>query len=158
MKLSHVNEKGEARMIDVSAKPISSRSALACGLVYMKKQTLDAIKSGSHQKGDVLACARIAAIMAAKKTADIIPMCHPLMLSSIRVDLQIDEKKQAVAIRAACKLTGQTGVEMEALTAVSAAALTLYDMCKAVDRSMVISDIKLIEKRGGKSGDWVRKS
>jgi cyclic pyranopterin phosphate synthase len=149
MELTHLNSKGEAKMVDVSDKKITSRSATAQSFITMNAQTLDLIKTGGHKKGDVLATARIAGIMAAKQTSTLIPMCHPLMLSSISVDLEIQEK--GINIKATCKLSGKTGVEMEALTAVSVSALTLYDMCKAVDKNMVISNTKLLEKLGGKS-------
>lgn len=153
-KLTHLNEQGQAHMVDVGAKPNTQRQATATASVKMQPETLALIESGGHKKGDVFATARIAGIMAAKRTAELIPLCHPLMLSSIKVELQADASNASVHILATCKLAGQTGVEMEALTAASVAALTLYDMCKAVDKGMVISDVKLLEKRGGKSGDW----
>ncbi|SFV69913.1 Molybdenum cofactor biosynthesis protein MoaC [hydrothermal vent metagenome] len=151
-KLTHLNNKGEAKMVDVSDKNITNRSATATGFITMSPETIKLIQSGNNKKGDVLATARIAGIMSAKKTSELIPMCHPLMLSSIKVDLEIQEN--GINIIATCKLDGKTGVEMEALTAVSIAGLTLYDMCKAVDKTMCISNIKLIEKIGGKSGHW----
>jgi cyclic pyranopterin phosphate synthase len=143
-------------MVDVSAKPATEREAVAKGSVFMKPATIKLIRDGAMPKGDVNATARIAGIMAAKKTADLIPLCHPLAITSVTVDMSIDEKKNRMDIVAKVKTVGQTGVEMEALTAVSAAALTIYDMCKAVDREMTISDIMLMEKRGGKSGEFRR--
>lgn len=151
-RLSHFDSKGRARMVDVSDKPPTKREAVARGTVTMKKETLRLIKDLKIAKGDVLEVARIAGIMAAKKTPDMIPMCHPLQISSVSVDFEFDEKKSRIDIESRVKVSGQTGVEMEALTAVSVAALTIYDMCKAVDREMVISDILLLEKSGGKSG------
>jgi cyclic pyranopterin phosphate synthase len=133
---------------------VTHREAVAEAFVLMQPETLRMVAEGSHKKGDVLAVARIAGIQAAKKCADLIPLCHPLLLSSVAVDCELDSVNQRVAIRATCKLSGQTGVEMEALTAASVAALTIYDMCKAVDRQMQISGVRVLEKRGGKSGDW----
>lgn len=156
MKLSHFDEKGKARMVDVSEKPLSKREAIASGAVYMKPETLMLVKKMRIKKGDVLSVARIAGIMAAKKTSGLIPMCHPLSITSANIDFDIDEKKSRINIKATVRTIGQTGVEMEAITAVSVAALTIYDMCKSVDKDMVISDIMLMEKRGGKSGDFVR--
>lgn len=153
---THLNEKGEAQMVDVTEKVSSFRVAIASGYVSMQAETLDLIVNGEHKKGDVLAAARIAGIQAAKKTADLIPLCHPLLLTSIKVELIPQQDPCQLNIQAICKLTGQTGVEMEALTAVSVAALTIYDMCKAMDKGMVISSIQLEEKRGGKSGTWLR--
>lgn len=157
MKLSHFDEKGKARMVDVSEKPLSKREAVASGAVYMKPETLMLVKEMRIKKGDVLSVARIAGIMAAKKTSGLIPMCHPLSITSANIDFDIDEKKSRINIKATVRTIGQTGVEMEAITAVSVAALTIYDMCKSADKDMVISDIMLMEKRGGKSGDFVRK-
>jgi cyclic pyranopterin phosphate synthase len=154
MKLSHINEKGDAQMVDVSAKEITTRVAIASSIVSMKKETLDLIISGSHKKGDVLAVARLAGIQAAKKCWDLIPLCHPLMLSKVTVEISPNMENSTIEISALTKFEGKTGVEMEALTAASVAALTIYDMCKGVDRGMVISDIKLIEKTGGKSGTY----
>ncbi len=154
MKLTHLNEKGDAQMVDVSAKEITTRVAIASSVVSMKKETLDLIISGSHKKGDVLAVARIAGIQAAKKCWDLIPLCHPLMLSKVTLEIKPNTQNSSIEIKALAKLDGKTGVEMEALTAASVAALTIYDMCKGVDRGMVISDIKLLEKTGGKSGTW----
>ncbi|KUJ71230.1 cyclic pyranopterin monophosphate synthase MoaC [Thiomicrospira sp. WB1] len=156
--LTHLDEKGQARMVDVTQKSVTEREATAVGRVRMKPETLAMIMDGTHKKGDVLATARIAGIMAAKRTPDLIPMCHPLMLTSVKVELTENADEQCVDIQATCKLAGQTGVEMEALTAVSAAALTLYDMCKAVDKGMQIEGIQLEEKKGGKSGHWTREA
>jgi cyclic pyranopterin phosphate synthase len=156
MKLTHFDEKGQARMVDVSPKAITQREAVASGFVTMKPGTLKLIKSGRISKGDVLGVARVAGIMAAKRTPDLIPMCHPLNITAVELDFTINEKKCRVDIRSTVRITGQTGVEMEALTAVSVAALAIYDMCKAVDKDMVISDIMLLEKRGGKSGEFKR--
>lgn len=153
---THLNEKGEAQMVDVTEKSQTFRVATASGYVSMSAETTNLIISGEHKKGDVLAAARIAGIMAAKKTSELIPLCHPLLLTSVKLDLSVDEDTNRVNIRATCKLSGQTGVEMEALTAVSVAGLTIYDMCKAVDKHMVISAIQLEEKQGGKSGHWLR--
>lgn len=155
-ELTHLNSKGQAQMVDVGAKEISQRIATAEAVISMQPATLTMITEGKHKKGDVFAVARIAGIQAAKKCPDLIPLCHPLMLSSVKVDLEADAAKSQVKIKATCKLAGQTGVEMEALTAASVAALTLYDMCKAVDKGMTISQIQLLEKSGGKSGDWSR--
>lgn len=152
--LTHLNEKGEARMVDVGDKAQSRRVAVAESRIVMQPETLELILSGGHKKGDVLATARIAGIMAAKRTGDLIPMCHPLMLTRVKVELTPEPEHHAIRITAECGVTGQTGVEMEALTAASIAALTLYDMCKAVDRGMVIEQTRLLEKQGGKSGHW----
>lgn len=154
-KLTHLDKQGHARMVDVSDKAPTVRVAVAEGAVNMLPETLAMIAEGRHAKGDVLAVARIAGIQAAKKTPDLIPLCHPLMLSSVKVDIECQPASSRVYILAQCKLTGQTGVEMEALTAVSVAALTIYDMCKAVDKGMQIGDIRLLNKSGGRSGDWV---
>lgn len=153
---THLNEKGEAQMVDVGDKSQTSRVATASAQVLMSSETLSMIVDGTHKKGDVLAVARIAAIQAAKKTSDIIPLCHPLMLTSVKVELTPDWDNSAINISTLCKVSGQTGVEMEALSAASAAGLTIYDMCKAVDKGMVISNIQLETKSGGKSGDWKR--
>jgi len=155
-KLTHLDSQGHANMVDVSAKDSTDRVAVATGRVLMAPQTLALIERGDSKKGDVLGTARIAGIQAAKRCADLIPLCHPLMLSSVKVELKLDKAQSAVTIRATCKVSGQTGVEMEALTAVSVSALTVYDMCKAVDKNMVISDISLLEKSGGRSGHYVR--
>jgi len=153
-RLTHLDAEGHARMVDVSDKAVTERSATAAGSVVMRPETLALIQSGGLTKGDVLAVARIAGIMAAKRTAELIPLCHPLALSSVAVELSCHPARNAVDIRATCKLNGRTGVEMEALTAVSVAALTIYDMCKAVDRAMRIGDIRLTRKSGGKSGTF----
>lgn len=158
MKLTHIDEEGRARMVDVSEKPLTEREAIARGSVYMECDTIKLIRDRAIPKGDVIAVARVAGIMAAKKTWEIIPMCHPLNITSITVDMRIDEKNSKMDVEAKVKTVGQTGVEMEALIAVSAAALAIYDMCKAVDKQMVISDIMLIEKRGGRSGEFRRKT
>ena len=155
-RLTHFDAEGKAAMVDVSDKVETERSATAKGSVLMKPETLALIAAGDMKKGDVLAVARLAGIMAAKRTAELIPLCHPLALTSIKVDLAIDKARNAVDIEATCKLKGRTGVEMEALTAAAVAALTVYDMCKAVDRGMTISDIQLLHKAGGKSGEFVR--
>ena len=154
-KLTHINANGEAQMVDVSDKNNTTREAKAGARVVMKAETLDLIVSGSNKKGDVLAVARIAGIQAAKKCSDLIPLCHPLMLSKVSVELTPNSKKNCIDIIATAKLNGKTGVEMEALTAASIAALTVYDMCKAVDRFMIIDNVQLLEKKGGKSGHWV---
>ena len=151
--LTHLNAQGEANMVDVTAKANTEREALAETLVRMRPETLQMIQQGGHPKGDVFAVARIAGIMAAKRTHELIPLCHPLLLTSIKVQLST-ELPDAVRITARCKLAGQTGVEMEALTAASVAALTLYDMCKAVDKGMVIESTRLLEKLGGKGGHY----
>jgi cyclic pyranopterin monophosphate synthase len=152
--LTHLDSQGRANMVDVSDKALTVREAVAEALVRMRPETLQMITQGDHPKGDVFAVARIAGIQAAKKTSDLIPLCHPLMLTSVKVELT-SEGTDAVRITARCKLTGQTGVEMEALTAASVAALTIYDMCKAVDRGMVIEAVRLLEKVGGKSGHFL---
>jgi len=157
-ELTHLDAQGNAQMVDVTDKSVSMREATAFAEVHMLPETLALIANGGHKKGDVLAVARIAGIMAAKKTSDLIPMCHPLMLTKVNVDLQLVEAKNLVEIRATCKLAGQTGVEMEALTAASTAALTIYDMCKAVDKGMQVQNLKLLEKLGGKSGHWQSES
>jgi len=152
--LTHFDERGNARMVDVGDKDITERVATARASVVMQPATLKLIATKQAAKGDVLAVAQLAGIMAAKKTADLSPLCHPLALSSVQVTLTLDEKRNTVDIEATCKLKGRTGVEMEALTAASVAALTVYDMCKAVDRGMVISEVKLLHKSGGKSGTF----
>ena len=151
-RLSHIDKRGNAQMVDVSGKPSTQREAVASGSVSMKKETLHLIEDRNISKGDVLGVARIAGIMAAKKTPDLIPMCHPLNITSVNIDFRFDKRKSRIMIEARVRITGQTGVEMEALTAVATAALTIYDMCKSVDREMVISDMLVMEKRGGKSG------
>ena len=153
---THLDASGNAQMVDVTTKDITEREARAEAFVRMQPETLRMIEQGGHKKGDVIAVARIAGIQAAKKCADLIPLCHPLMLTRVNVDFDIDAAHNTIRIEALCKLAGRTGVEMEALTAVSIAALTLYDMCKAVDRGMVIDNVRLVEKVGGKSGHWQR--
>lgn len=154
--LTHIDEHGSARMVDVGDKAITQRIAVASGRIRMNPETLALIQSGDAKKGDVLAVARIAGIQAAKKCSDLIPLCHPLALNAVEVSFDIDEADNAVKIEAMCKVSGKTGVEMEALTAASVAALTIYDMCKAVDRGMQIDAIRVEKKAGGKSGDWDR--
>ncbi len=151
-KLTHIDETGRPRMVDVTAKADTQREAITKGTVYMKAETLDLIKKGLMPKGDVLTVAQIAGIMAAKQTPSLIPLCHPLLLGEIKVEFEIDDANHAVLITSTVKNTGKTGVEMEAMTATAVAALTIYDMCKAVDRGMRIDDIRLIKKSGGKSG------
>jgi cyclic pyranopterin phosphate synthase len=155
-KLTHLNDAGEAHMVDVGAKPATAREAVAEGLIRMQAETLRLIVERGHKKGDVLAVARIAGIMAAKKTAELIPLCHPIALTRVEVELVPNTTTSAVHCRATAATTGPTGVEMEALTAVQIALLTIYDMCKAVDRGMTISDVQLVSKSGGKSGTWRR--
>jgi len=156
-KLTHFDEEGKARMVDVSGKLPTQREAITAGSIHMKPETIRLIKDRRISKGDVLGVARVAGIMAAKRTPDLIPMCHPLNITSVHIDFDVDEKKNKIDIKTTVRIVGQTGVEMEALTATSVAALTIYDMCKAVDKEMVISDIMLMEKRGGKSGEFKRK-
>ena len=151
-KLTHLDERGQARMVDVGGKAETARSATATGCIRMSAKALAAIRDGSGPKGDVLAAARIAGIMAAKKTGELIPLCHPLALDAVTVDFAFED--QAVRATARASLTGKTGVEMEAMTAVSLALLTIYDMAKALDKGMVIETVRLLEKTGGKSGDW----
>jgi cyclic pyranopterin monophosphate synthase len=151
---THFDADGKAVMVDVSDKDETERSATAVGCIVMQPETLALIQAGGVKKGDVLSVARLAGIMGAKRTPDLIPLCHPLALTSVKVDLTVDAARNAVDITATCKLKGRTGVEMEALTAVSVAALTVYDMCKAVDRGMTIGDVRLVHKAGGKSGEW----
>ena len=153
--LTHIDADGSARMVDVSDKNVTRRSATARASVLMSAETLALIMDGSVKKGDVLSVARLAGIMAAKRTADLIPLCHPLALENISVVLECDSERNAVDIEATCRVTDRTGVEMEALTAVSVAALTVYDMCKAADRGMKITEIRLARKTGGRSGDFV---
>jgi cyclic pyranopterin phosphate synthase len=153
-KLTHIDETGAANMVDVSGKAASTRTAIASGQVRMRAETLDMIVSGNAKKGDVIATARIAGIMAAKRTHELIPLCHPLALSKVAIDIDVDENLPGLIVTAFAKVTGQTGVEMEALTACSLACLTIYDMAKAVDRGMTIGEIRVVEKKGGKSGDW----
>jgi cyclic pyranopterin phosphate synthase len=157
-ELTHLDEQGQARMVDVGGKAETERGAVAAGRVWMQPETLRLLRHGDLPKGDVLGAARIAAIMAAKRTHELIPLCHPLLLTAVAVEFDYDEDASAVEICATVRCKGQTGVEMEALTAVSVAALTIYDMAKAVERGMTIGDIRLVEKRGGKSGEWVRET
>ncbi len=152
--LTHIDETGAARMVDVGDKDVTERVAVAVAVVTMRPETLALLERGAHKKGDVLAVARVAGIQAAKKCPDLIPLCHPLMLTSVAVDFRIDIEQSCVHIEGRCKVSGKTGVEMEALTAVSVAALTVYDMCKAVDRDIEIRSVRLRSKTGGKSGDW----
>ena len=154
--LSHLNQKGEANMVDVSMKTDSYREASAQALVSMSPACFEALQQGNHKKGDVLATARIAGIQAAKQTALLIPLCHPLQLTKISLDFELNEEASTVRVVSCCALAGKTGVEMEALTAVSVAALTIYDMCKSLDKNMVINNIHLLSKTGGKSGDYRR--
>ena len=151
---THFDEQGKARMVDVSGKEATERVATARGRVRLQPETLALIEQGQVAKGDVLSVARLAGIMGAKRTPDLIPLCHPLALSAVSVDLALDRGAPAIEITATCRLVGRTGVEMEALTAVAVAALTVYDMCKSVDRGMVLTDIRLVHKSGGKSGSW----
>ncbi len=153
-RLSHLNERGEARMVDVSEKAVTSRTAVAEGFVAMAPETLDMILEGNAPKGDVLATARLAGIMGAKKTSELIPLCHPLPLTQVVLDFTPSREPSGIRVEATAKVDGKTGVEMEALTAVTVACLTLYDMCKAVDRAMSFSGIRLVEKTGGRSGDF----
>jgi cyclic pyranopterin phosphate synthase len=156
-KLTHIDKEGRVKMVDVTEKPSTVREAIARGSVGMKPETLKLIQDKKVPKGDVLCVARVAGIMAAKKTNELIPMCHPLNITSVSIDFNLDNKKNKIDIETCVKVTGQTGVEMEALTAVSVAALTIYDMCKAVDKEMIISDVMLMEKKGGRSGHFKRK-
>jgi cyclic pyranopterin monophosphate synthase len=157
-KLSHINDTGQVQMVDVTDKNKTVREAVACGRVIMKSSTLELLAEGRMAKGNVLTTAKIAGIMAAKKTGEFIPLCHPLGLTGIDIAFETDRENSQVIIEAVVRTVGQTGVEMEALTAVSVAALTIYDMCKAVDREMIISDILLLKKSGGKSGTFIRKA
>jgi cyclic pyranopterin phosphate synthase len=153
-ELTHIDARGEARMVDVSDKAVTQRTAVAEGRVRMKPETLALIRAGDAKKGDVLGAARIAGIMAAKRTHELIPLCHPLLLSKVQVELTPDDSLPGVSVRATVTVSGQTGVEMEALTAVSVACLTVYDMVKAADRGMTIEGVRLLEKSGGRSGAW----
>ncbi len=157
MKSSHFDNKGSARMIDVSTKKISKRIAIACSKIFMKKNTFEMIKNGDHKKGDVLAIARIAAIMSVKKTHDLIPLCHPINIEAVEINFKLNRKDFSVESLVTCKTTNKTGIEMEALTASSVAALTIYDMCKSVDKSMKIDSIMLIHKSGGRTGTYNKK-
>lgn len=156
-KLSHLDEQGRARMVDVSDKEVTSRIAVARGHIQMRRETLELILEGKVEKGDVFSVARVAGIMAAKKTPELVPMCHPLNITSVEIFLTPEKNPARVEIEAVVRVDGKTGVEMEAMTAVSVAALTIYDMCKAVDREMSIGEIRLIKKGGGKSGTFIRK-
>jgi len=157
-ELSHISPAGEAHMVDVSGKAVTERIAIAQGHVLMQKATLDLALSGNAKKGDIFAAARLAGIMAAKKTSDLIPLCHPLSLTKVSIDLEADAALPGIRVQAFTKVSGQTGVEMEALTAVAVACLTIYDMLKAADRGMRIEAITLVEKHGGKSGSWTREA
>ena len=153
-KLSHFNPQGEAHMVDIGTKAITQRLAIAAGHIQMQAETLDIILAGNNKKGDVLGIARIAGIMAAKKTADLVPLCHPLALNKVEIELSASPALCGITCQAQVAVAGKTGVEMEALTAVQISLLTIYDMCKAVDKSMVIGNIRVLKKSGGKSGDW----
>lgn len=157
-KLTHLDSAGHASMVDVGNKDVTEREAVAAAEVSMERSTLELIVSGGHEKGDVFAVARVAGIQAAKRCSELIPLCHPLQLSLVQVELTANRDRGCVEIVSRCKLAGRTGVEMEALTAASVAALTVYDMCKAVDRGMTIEKLRLLEKRGGASGEWSRES
>ena len=154
-ELTHFNEQGRAHMVDVTAKAVTHRVAVAAGEIRMAPETLQKVREGTLKKGDVLAVAQVAGIMAAKRNADIIPMCHPLMLTGVDIDFALEDDPSRVEIRATVSCNGETGVEMEALTAVSVAALTIYDVCKAVQKDMKIGNIRLLRKSGGKSGDYI---
>jgi cyclic pyranopterin monophosphate synthase len=156
-KLTHFDQRGAAQMVDVGGKADTHRVAVASGAIRMKPATFRIVQSGTAKKGDVLGVARVAAIQAAKRTSELIPLCHPIALSSVTVDFKLDRKKSLITCRATVECTGKTGVEMEALTAVQVALLTIYDMCKAVDRGMTMDDIHLVEKRGGKSGTYKKR-
>lgn len=155
-ELTHFDDKGEAHMVDVGAKNETHRRATAEGVITMLPATFELVASGTAKKGDVIGIARVAAIMASKRTADLVPLCHPISLTHVSVDFELDRETSSVRCRATCECRGQTGVEMEALTAVQVGLLAVYDMCKAVDRGMVIGNVRLLEKAGGKSGHWVR--
>jgi len=155
-KLTHFNQSGEAHMVDIGDKASSARRAVAAGRITMQAETLRLIEQGKHKKGDVLGVARVAGIMATKRTADLVPMCHPLALTHVSVEFELDRAEHAIDCRVTAETHGQTGVEMEALTGVQVSLLTIYDMCKAVDRGMVIDAVRLLEKAGGKSGHWKR--
>lgn len=157
MELTHINEEGRAKMVDVSEKSDTVREATAVGSISMKRETIERIKEGSISKGDVLAVAQVGGIMGAKSTPQIIPMCHPIMISGCDISFKIDDENNKIHITGVAKTVGKTGIEMEALTAVSVAALTIYDMCKAIDKEMVINNIMLVKKTGGKSGLFERK-
>jgi cyclic pyranopterin phosphate synthase len=156
-QLSHLDEQGRARMVDVSAKEVTSRIAIASGTIHMRAETLALILEDKIEKGDVFSVARVAGIMAAKKTSELIPMCHPLNLTAVEIELTPQKDPSRVDIEATVRVSGKTGVEMEAMTAVAVAGLTIYDMCKAVDREMTIGEVRLVKKSGGKSGTFIRK-
>jgi cyclic pyranopterin monophosphate synthase len=156
MEFTHINEQGRAKMVDVSEKEDTVRTAVACGSIYMKAETLDKIKNGQIKKGEVLSVAQVGGIMGAKSTPSIIPMCHPIMITGCDISFSMDFENSKIDIEAITRCTGKTGIEMEALTAVSIAALTIYDMCKAIDKGMIIKDIMLLKKSGGKSGVYER--
>jgi cyclic pyranopterin phosphate synthase len=153
-QLTHFDATGQAHMVDVGAKQETHRIAVAAGTIRMKPETLELVRTGTAKKGDVLGIARIAAIMGAKRTSDLVPLCHPLALTRVAVDFEVDDANHSVHCRAQVETYGKTGVEMEALTAVQVGLLTIYDMCKAVDRGMVMTNVRVLEKHGGKSGDW----
>ena len=155
-KLTHFDDKGKAVMVDISEKDITERTAVAAGEITMKKETLETIQNGNIKKGNVLEVARIAAIMSSKKTQELIPMCHNILLTNAKIEFSFDKENSKILMESTVKTTGKTGVEMEALTMVSVAGLTIYDMCKSIDKSMIIGKIRLLEKHGGKSGDWKR--
>ena len=155
-KFTHFDDDGKAVMVDITEKNVTERTAVATGEIVMNKETLEAVKRGNIKKGDVLGVARIAAIMAAKQTQSLIPMCHNILLTNAKIEFSFDDEGNKILIKSTVKTTGKTGVEMEALTMVSIAGLTIYDMCKSMDKSMVIGEIRLVEKHGGKSGDWIK--
>ena len=155
-KLTHFDDDGKAVMVDITEKNVTERTAVATGEIVMNRETLEAVKKGNIKKGDVLGVARIAAIMAAKQTQSLIPMCHNILLTNAKIEFSFDDEGNKILIKSTVKTTGKTGVEMEALTMVSIAGLTIYDMCKSMDKSMVIGEIRLVEKHGGKSGDWIK--
>ncbi len=157
MKSSHFDKKGSARMVDISSKKVTKREAIATSKIFMKKKTFDMVKAGAHKKGDVLAIARIAAIMSVKKTHELIPLCHPLSIESVDTEFKLNKLDNSIQIYITCKTTNKTGIEMEALTAASVAALTIYDMCKSVDKSMTIESLSLLHKSGGRSGTYNKK-
>ncbi len=157
MKSSHFDSKGAARMVDVSSKKISKRLSIASSKIYMKKNTFEMITKGKHKKGDVLAIARVAAIMSVKKAYELIPLCHPINIEAVKIEFELNEKEKSIKSLVSCKTTNKTGIEMEALTAATVSALTIYDMCKSVDKSMAIESISLLHKSGGKSGIYNKK-
>ena len=155
-KFTHFDDDGKAVMVDITEKNVTERTAVATGEIVMNKETLEAVKKGNIKKGDVLGAARIAAIMAAKQTHSLIPMCHNILLTNAKIEFSFDDEENKILIKSTVKTTGKTGVEMEALTMVAIAGLTIYDMCKSMDKFMVIGEITLVEKHGGKSGDWIK--